>query len=138
MGLAWSRSVENVSLRTMLNIPRQTHRYFLEPMSKASHDIFSLCARFVKFVNQEQDLISGTFLRKTRIDEIGLSDIRNLRYFEILNGSKWKINSVKECIDHISGFLTVPGFNCSENRRNTRLHLHHNRSIIYIFYIKLW
>ena len=35
-------------------------------------------------------------LRKTPIDEIRLSDIRNLRYFEIPNGSEWKINIVKE------------------------------------------
>ena len=41
----------NVSLRKMINIPRQTHRYFLEPISKTSH-IISLCARFVKFVNK--------------------------------------------------------------------------------------
>ena len=123
----------------MLNIPRQTHRYFLEPINKTSHIIFSLCARFVKFVNKigtcnkpsimsllntvRYDCQSTTGsnirnillkLRKTRIDEIRLSDIRNLRYFEIPNGSKWKINSVKECIDHISGFLTAPGFNRSE------------------------
>ena len=34
-------------------------------------------------------------LRKTPIDEIRLSDIRNLRYFEIPNGSEWKINIVE-------------------------------------------
>ena len=53
-------------------------------------------------------------LRKTPIDEIRLSDIRNLRYFEIPNGSEWKINIVKECIDNTTGFLNVPGFNRSE------------------------
>ena len=129
----------NVSLRKMLNIPRKTHRYFLEPISKTSHIIFSLCARFLKFVHKIgscnkpsminllntvmydcQSRIGSNIrnillkLRKTRVDEIRLSDIRNLRYFEIPNGSKWKINSVKECIDHIYGFLTVPGFNSSE------------------------
>ena len=53
-------------------------------------------------------------LRKTPIDEIRLSDIRNLRYFEIPNGNEWKINIVKECIDNTTGFLNVPGFNRSE------------------------
>ena len=129
----------NVSIRKMLNIPRQTHRYFLEPISKTSHIIFSLSTRFVKFVNKigscnkpsminplntvMYDCQSRTGsnirnillkLRKTRIDEIRLPDIRNLRYFEIPYGSKWKINSIKECIDHIPGFLTVPGFNRSK------------------------
>ena len=129
----------NVSLRKMLNIPRQTHRFFLEPLSKTSHIIFSLCARFVKFVNKIRscnkpsminllntvmyDCQSTTGsnirnillkLRKTPIDEIRLSDIRNLRYFEIPNGSEWKIIIVKKCIDNTTGFLNVPGFNRSE------------------------
>ena len=128
----------NVSLRKMLNIPRQTHRFFLEPICKASQ-IFSLCARFVKFVNKIRscnkpsminllntvmyDCQSTTGsnirsillrLRKTPIDEIRLSDIRNFRYFEIPNGSEWKINIVKDCIDNTTGFLNVPGFNRSE------------------------
>ena len=123
----------------MLNIPRQAHMYFLEPISKASHIIFSLCDRIVKFVKRIGscnkpsmiNLLSKVMydcqsrtgsnirdillkLRKTRIDEIRLSDIRNLRYFEIPSGIKWKINSIKACIDQISDFLTVPGFNRSE------------------------
>ena len=129
----------NVSLGKMLNIPRQTHRFFLDLISKASHIIFSLCARFVKFVNKIRscnkpsminllntvmyDCQSTTGsnirnillkLRKTPIDEIRLSDIRNLRYFEISNGSEWKITIVKEGINNTTGFLNVPGFNRSE------------------------
>ena len=108
-------------------------------ISKASHITFSFCARFVKSVNKIGscnkpsmiNLLNTVMyncqlrtrsnirnillkLRKTRIDEIRLSDIRNLRYFQIPNGSRWKINSIKECIDQISGFLTVPSFDRSE------------------------
>ena len=105
----------------------------LETISKVSHIIFSLCARFVKFVNKigscnKPSMINllntvmydcqsrtGSNIRNILLKLRKMCiDIRNLRYFEIPNGSKWEINSVKECINHISGFLMVPGLNHSE------------------------
>ena len=71
--------------------------------------------------------------RKTCIDDILLSDIRNLQYFEIPNGSKWKINSIKECIDHISGFLVSIALKSKKFEITSASH----RSFIYIFCIKL-
>ena len=92
-------------------------------------------------VNQEQDLITGPNirnilqkLRKTCIDEIWLSDIRNLQYFEIPNGSRWKINSVKECIDHISGFLTVP-VSIDPKSKKSEITSASHRSFIYFFFV---
>ena len=40
----------NVSQRIMLGIPRNSHQYFIEPLSQTQHIKFSLLKRFLKFV----------------------------------------------------------------------------------------
>ena len=95
----------NVSLRRMLRIPFNSHRYFLEPVSRSKHVIFSLYARFIKFTDKlktcSKSLIrnlyrtarsdcrstTGRCLRKmmmktnnTSTDCIKVSDIRRLSY----------------------------------------------------------
>ena len=40
----------NISQRIMLDIPRNTHRYFLESLSGTQHIQFSLYKRFIKFI----------------------------------------------------------------------------------------
>ena len=40
----------NVSQRILLGIPRNTHRYFIEPLTGTRHIMFSLHVRFVNFV----------------------------------------------------------------------------------------
>ena len=40
----------NVSHRIMLSLPRNTHKYFIEPLSGTSHIIFSLRRRFMRFI----------------------------------------------------------------------------------------
>ena len=39
----------NVSCRVMLSLPRNTHRYFIEPLTKTRHIIKSLHRRFKRF-----------------------------------------------------------------------------------------
>ena len=41
----------NVSQRIMLGIPRNSHRYFVEPLSDTKHITFSLFKRYIKFVD---------------------------------------------------------------------------------------
>ena len=41
----------NISQRIMLGIPRNTHRFFIEPLTEIQHIQFSLLKRFVNFVN---------------------------------------------------------------------------------------
>ena len=41
----------NVSNRIMLALPRNTHRYFMEPLTETRHIIKSLWHRFLKFVD---------------------------------------------------------------------------------------
>ena len=40
----------NISQRMMLKLPRNSHQYFVEPPSQTPHIKFSLCKRFLKFV----------------------------------------------------------------------------------------
>ena len=40
----------NISQRIMLGLPRESHRYFIEPVSGSTHIIFHLYKRFVNFV----------------------------------------------------------------------------------------
>ena len=42
----------NLSLKIMWDIPRETHRYFLEPLSGQKHIKFILFKRFLKFIQQ--------------------------------------------------------------------------------------
>ena len=42
----------NLSLKIMWDIPRETHRYFLEPNSKQVHIRFILMKRFLRFLEQ--------------------------------------------------------------------------------------
>ena len=41
----------NISQRIRLDIPRNSHRYFLEPLPGSHHITFSLYRRFLRFVN---------------------------------------------------------------------------------------
>ena len=41
----------NVSQRIMLGIPRNSHRFFNEPLSDTKHITFSLFKRYIKFVD---------------------------------------------------------------------------------------
>ena len=45
----------NVSIRTMLSLPRNTHRYLLEPLAETPHIIKFLWKRFVTFVGSIAD-----------------------------------------------------------------------------------
>ena len=40
----------NISQRLLLSLPRETHKFLIEPLSKRQHIIFSLRKRFLKFV----------------------------------------------------------------------------------------
>ena len=35
--------------QTLLGVPRESHRYFIEPLSQTRHVIFALYGRFIKF-----------------------------------------------------------------------------------------
>ena len=129
----------NVSMRKLLNLPRNAHRYLIEPISNTRHIISSLYSRFVRFIDKikscnksailnlfhtiKHDCRSktGSNLRKTmlrtgndRVDDIRIKDINRIVYQDIPNGSDWRIEMVKEIGEYNFGHITLPGFDRCE------------------------
>ena len=84
----------------MLSLPRNTHRYFLEPLSGSHHIIKSLRNRFLKFVSSIAD---GKKKVLRRVLEIVKNDVRsvtgrNLRYLKMrtVNFNEKELNVYEE------------------------------------------
>ena len=116
----------------MLGLPRQSHRYFVEPLSGVRHVQYSLFERYIRFVKNiessqkrvlrkmlntlKRDCRSrtGANLRslmkltgKTSVDDLEVGSTRGLLYKRIPDGEDWRINFAKELIDMKSGGLQV-------------------------------
>ena len=56
----------NISIRKMFNLPYQTHRYYIEPLSERSHIKYSLLKRVITFANtlrnNNKDTVKTVFL----------------------------------------------------------------------------
>ena len=114
----------NVSQRILLGIPRNTHRYFIEPLTETRHIIFSLYSRFFNFISSiaatkksvlrnmlsvcKYDCLSTTGrnlrnimlrVKKSSVDDIIIDDIKTLVYNVIPPGDEWKVNLAKEILD---------------------------------------
>ncbi len=114
----------NVSQRIILKIPRNSHRYFLEPLTNSRHIRFSLMKRFISFVEKVSNSpksILRTFLNviksdcrsttgknlrrimllvdKTNIDHIVPSDLGNQVYAPVKKEDEWRLQMAKEIIE---------------------------------------
>ena len=120
----------------MLNIPRASHRFFLEPLSGTMHIIKSLKKRYINFIERlrkskkevlrsvlrkiENDCRSttGRNIRKLLLesDVYQLSDVNvNSRaYNETPKGDEWKIDMVEEILNVKTGYMQVPDFTLEE------------------------
>ena len=117
------RTHGNVSQRIMLSVPRNSHRYFIDPLSDTNHITFPLFKRYIKsvdsiessqnrsweecFVRRDCRSNTGQNLRKllridgkTRIDDLK-GDFDDLIYNEIPIGEEWKIRLAEELIEMI-------------------------------------
>ena len=119
----------NVSIRMMLSLPRNTHRYFLEPLSETHHIVKSLWKRFLKFISNISD---GRKKVLRRVLDIVKNDVRsvtgkNLRYMKmktknfdekeldtyeesykpISNDDLWRLSMAKEVIDARCGDISL-------------------------------
>ena len=70
----------NISLRLLLSLQRETHKFMNEPLSKRQHIIFSLRNRFLKFVacvaQSEKKVSYETFsIPSSVISDLLLEDI---------------------------------------------------------------
>ena len=120
----------NVSQRIMLGIPRNSYRYFIEPLSDTKHITFSLFKRYIKFVdsigsssksilkrmlrivrgvcrsNTGKNLRKLMLAGKTSIDDLK-KHLNDLIYNEIPAGEEWKIRLVEEHIKMKNGIMDV-------------------------------
>ena len=129
----------NTSVRIMHDLPLQTHRVFIEPVSKSRHLKFVLLERFLSFLDQiekskklvpkhllnfiKHDVRSttGSNLRnlllltdKNTIDDLCKDDIRKLKYNEIDGKDVWKVNMIHEITDIKFNKLEVENFTQDE------------------------
>ena len=129
----------NVSIRKMFHLPRETHRFFIEPLSDAPHLKFLLMKRFLGFTEQilrskkkiPRQLfnmiktntlsVTGSNLRnimmlvgKNNINEINVTDLDTVAYFPVKDEDLWKIDLAKELVDIKCGDATVHDFSDDE------------------------
>ena len=125
----------NVSFRIMFNLPRTTHRYFVEPISKMTHIKFTIMKNFLNFLKQIQngsktvakvllnivknDVRSTTgsnikgilqMMNKESISQINISEIRDQTFAEIPVGSEWRIPVLEELLSVRDGNSEMENF----------------------------
>ena len=120
----------------MLNLPRTTHRFFLEPLSNTKHLKKSLKKRFIKFVEKlrkskkevlrcvlreiEHDCRSTTgrnirkLLLESKKHQLSEINVNNHAYVQVPEGSDWKIGMVAEMLNVKAGYLQVTNFTFKE------------------------
>ena len=129
----------NVSQRIFLKLPRNSHRFFIEPLSGTRHIRFAMLKRFVNFIQMmassskrvlrfllmqvKHDCRSTTgrnlrkimlLLNKTNKDTITKDDLNNQVYVNVPSNDEWKVNIAKEIVDIKNKRLDVDGFSYKE------------------------
>ena len=129
----------NSSVRIMCNLPRETHRFYIEPLTDSKHIKNILIKRFLSFIEQvkrstkvipkqimkivKHDSLSVTgsnlrnimiLLEKDTIEEISITDVDNIVYSAALEENMWKIDCVKELLDVIHGDTALENFSIKE------------------------
>ena len=122
----------------MLGLPRETHRYLLEPLSGNYHMKTDLIKRFINFIGKIRktkkttlhyvlDVISndvrsvtGKNLHKIKIRS-GLETVEEISsvncivtFRKIPDGEKWRIEMIKELICFRNNGLDINGFEYEE------------------------
>lgn len=129
----------NISQRIMLGIPRNTHRYFIEPLTESQHIKFSLCKRFINFVKHittstktvlrsmlrtvKYDCLSTTgynlrkimlLVNKSNVNDVTVHDLKQQTYNDVPDGENWKITIAKEIIEIKHRRLDIGNFKNAE------------------------
>ena len=123
----------------MWNIPRETHRFFIEPLSEQKHLKFILLKRFLRFIKQIEKSskkaiksllsickndcrsITGKNMRKImlmcdkgNINSLEENDIDSLKYFPIPETETWRLGLLKELLEARSSNTEIKGFTETE------------------------
>ena len=129
----------NTAVRLMFDLPLETHRFLIEPISQTKHLKFVLLERFLNFLKQIENspkkipkqLLSfikhdvrsttGSNLRnillmtnKSTINDVTKEDIKTLKYKECEPENAWKIVMVKELVEVRNNQLRVENFENDE------------------------
>ena len=119
----------NVSVRKMLSLPRNAHRYFLEPLAETPHIMKCLWNRFVRFVTSiadgkkkvlrgmlrviENDVrsVTGKNLRCIKLKTVNF-DLNNLNVYElpykaVPESELWRLPMAREILAARCGDLTT-------------------------------
>ena len=123
----------------MFDLPLETHRSLIEPVSGTKHLKFVLIQRFMSFLNQieksskyapklllqnikrDTRSVTGSNLRnillltdKDSIEELNSSEIDKLRYQELNKEDIWKVDVILELTDVKFKQATIEGFTDEE------------------------
>ena len=123
----------------MFDLPYNTHRYLVEPVSGQLHLKKLLIKRFLSFIRQvnrsskilpkqllhfiqnDTRSITGSNIRRillltkrTEIDDITVEDIEDIEYAELSEENCWRVNLINEITDIKFGQLEVNGFSQEE------------------------
>ena len=129
----------NVSMRKMLRLPFNTHRFFLEPISESKHAIYSFYSRFLKFSmalkSCKKSIVRNLYhlsscdcrsttgsnyrklmllTKKSRIEDVSISDIKQLNYVPTPDNEEWKLNFIKEIQEVKYGNMEIRDFNAED------------------------
>ena len=129
----------NISQRLMLGLHRETHRYFIEPVSDTRHIIFHLHKRFLTFVTnlrkskkRPMRILCRTVLGNCRsttgrnfrnlmlrynagtLKELTCRLMKKATYKEASENDLWKIEAVKDLIDAKYDDSILPNFTSDE------------------------
>ena len=131
---SWNRSI-----RIMLGVPLNTHRFFLEPLSGLNHVKFILISRFLGFISQiekSQKVLPKTLLQLIRNDcrsvtgsnlrnilllsnkddtsHLTQTDIKSMVYMPVPEQNEWKVDMLSELINVKWGEVVIEGFEAEE------------------------
>ena len=124
----------------MYDLPKESHCYFIEPVSGSPHLKFVLFKRFLRFREQvlscskstmksmfricqhDARSVTGSNFRKlmllcgkNSINDINSQDIDGLVYRQIPNNEEWRIGLVKDLIEiKTNPEMLLPGFTQGE------------------------
>ena len=129
----------NVSQRMMYDLPVQTHRYLVEPVSEQTHLKKILISRFISFLNQIQksdkivpkqllnlvqndvNSVTGRNIRRillltnrSRWTDVTKTDVDKIVYAEIPDGNGWRVPLFHELTDVKFGQTVIDGFSFDE------------------------
>ena len=125
----------NVSIRKMMNLDRQTHRYMVEPSSDVRHIKFVFLKRFLKFTEKleksvkhpvrvlfnavKQDCRSTTgsnlrrimhLVKRTKVSEVKMKDLECIPFCKTKKEDQWRLTIMKELLNVRGKELKVENF----------------------------